>query len=93
MASRVYGAIRTARNGRYGLGVSVRRKGDTENAKRVLLRTHNTHSSRIAQLALIDSLYTTVMFRKPGVPESLHAIRSAISLIKLDNPENYMSQL
>ncbi len=50
-------------------------------------------SSRIAQLALIDSLYTTVMFRKPGVPESLHAIRSAISLTKLDNPENYMSQL
>lgn len=50
-------------------------------------------SSRISQLALIDSLYTTVMFRKSGVPESLHAIRSAISLTKLDNPENYMSQL
>ena len=29
------------------------------------------------------------MFRKSGVPESLHAIRSAISLTKLDNPESY----
>lgn len=41
-------------------------------------------SCRYAQLAIIDSLYTAMMFRLEGTSESLHKIRSAIDMIKSD---------
>ncbi len=39
---------------------------------------------RYAQLAIIDSLYTAMMFRLPGSSDSLSKIRNAISMIKED---------
>lgn len=39
---------------------------------------------RYAQLAIIDSLYTAMMFRLPGTSESLRKIRDAITLVKED---------
>lgn len=39
---------------------------------------------RYAQLAIIDSLYTAMMFRLPGSSDSLGKIRNAISMIKED---------
>ena len=42
-------------------------------------------SSRYAQLAIIDTLYTALMFREPDTAESLHKIRSAINLTKEEN--------
>lgn len=42
-------------------------------------------SSRIAQLAIIDSIYTAVMFRAPGVQASLHTMRQAIAPTKFDD--------
>lgn len=42
-------------------------------------------STRIAQLALIDVLFTAVMFNKSNVSESLYKMRSAINLTKLEN--------
>lgn len=41
-------------------------------------------SCRYAQLAIIDSIYTAMMFRLSGTSESLHKIRSAIDMIKSD---------
>lgn len=42
-------------------------------------------SSRYAQLAIIDTLYTALMFRSPGTADSLHKIRRAINLTKEEN--------
>ena len=42
-------------------------------------------SCRYAQLAIIDSLYTAMMFRLSDGAESLHKIREAINLIKDEN--------
>lgn len=42
-------------------------------------------SCRYAQLAIIDSLYTAMMFRLTDTSESLHKIREAINLIKDEN--------
>lgn len=39
-------------------------------------------SCRYAQLAIIDALYTSLMFRLEGSSESLHKIRAAVDLIK-----------
>lgn len=41
-------------------------------------------SSRFAQLAIIDSLYTAVMFRVEDASEPLHKIRAAINLTKVE---------
>jgi len=41
-------------------------------------------SSRISQLAIFDSLFTAVMFRMPGVSESLYNIRRAIDPTKIE---------
>lgn len=41
-------------------------------------------SSRISQLAIIDSLFTAVMFKMPRAAESLHDIRDAISYTKVE---------
>ena len=42
-------------------------------------------SSRYPQLAIIDSLYTTLMFRNPNASESLSRIRTIISTTKEDH--------
>lgn len=42
-------------------------------------------SCRYAQLAIIDSLYTAMMFRLSDTSDSLHKIREAINLIKEDS--------
>ena len=42
-------------------------------------------SSRYPQLAIIDSLYTTLMFRNPNASESLSRIRTIISTTKVDH--------
>ncbi|OFK23694.1 MurR/RpiR family transcriptional regulator [Olsenella sp. HMSC062G07] len=42
-------------------------------------------SSRISQLALVDTLYTAVMFHVPNVSETLHKMRRAIATTKLDD--------
>ena len=44
-------------------------------------------SSRISQLALVDTLYTAVMFRLPQVSETLHKMRQAIATTKADYSE------
>lgn len=51
-----------------------------------------TLSSRIAMLALLDSLYTAMMFKLPGVNESLHRTRQALSVTKLDGTKPYPTQ-
>lgn len=42
-------------------------------------------SCRFAQLAIIDTLYTALMFRVQGTAESLRKIREAINLTKVDD--------
>ena len=42
-------------------------------------------SCRYAQLAIIDTLYTALMFRVQGTAESLRKIREAINLTKVDD--------
>lgn len=42
-------------------------------------------SSRIAQLALVDTLYTAMMFRMPKVSETLHKMRRAIATTKVED--------